>query len=134
MILPMLRLVGMMCVLINHTMCFILNISNIQGEFQSVSSPAESSLSPSALPDPSASDKMLYIWFTDYVANTAGEVYQKAGAIKYTLTPDKVREKSGITLPMLMINVETANFFCRIKLNLYYFNWYSKTTQCSLYW
>ncbi len=56
----------------------------------SVSKPVESSLSPAALPDPSATDKMLYVWFTDYVANTAGEVYQTAGAIKYKVTPDMV--------------------------------------------
>ena len=52
--------------------------------------PVESGLLPTPLPDPSDSNKMLFVWFTDYVANTAGEVYQKAGALEYQLTPDKV--------------------------------------------
>jgi len=56
-----------------------------------VKEPVESGLLPTPLPDPSGStDKMMFIWFTDYVANTAGEVYQKAGALAYQLTPDKV--------------------------------------------
>jgi len=88
----------MECLILECFLDFFKFFLDIEGEFQSVSSPAESSLSPSALPAPSASDKMLFIWFTDYVANTAGEVYQKAGAIKYTLTPDKVRKDGLIIL------------------------------------
>ncbi len=35
-------------------------------------------------------DRMMYIWLTDYIANTASIVYQQAGMLQYTITPDIV--------------------------------------------
>ena len=62
----------------------------MQGEFFSVSDPVEAPFSPSPLPPLSTTDKMMYFWLTDYVANTAGLVYQKAGYLTYKITPDIV--------------------------------------------
>ncbi len=45
---------------------------------------------PAALPAISKTDKMVYVWFTDYVADTAGYVYQAAGKLAYNVTPDMV--------------------------------------------
>ncbi|XP_074613864.1 bactericidal permeability-increasing protein-like [Acropora palmata] len=59
----------------------------IKGEFLSAISPREPPFSPSLLPFESESDKMVYVWLTDYVVNTAGFVYQSAGVLNETITP-----------------------------------------------
>lgn len=59
----------------------------IKGEFVSAISPEEAPFSPSPLPFDSESDKMAYIWITDYVVNTAGLVYQDAGVLNKTIIP-----------------------------------------------
>ena len=65
----------------------------MQGEIQSVSDPEEYPFAPSPLPPVSGhdySEKMMYVWMTDYVANSAAVVYQKAGLMSYTITDDMV--------------------------------------------
>ena len=65
----------------------------LQGEIQSVSDPEEYPFAPSPLPPVSGhdySEKMMYVWMTDYVANSAAVVYQKAGLMSYTITDDMV--------------------------------------------
>ena len=52
--------------------------------------PVEAPLSPPVLPAVSKADKMVYVWLTDYVADTAGIVYQKSGELAYNVTPDMV--------------------------------------------
>ena len=64
---------------------------SFQGEFQSLSKPVESPVTAPPLPVPGSVDRMMYVWFTDYVANTAGYVYQTAGVLTYKVTPDMVR-------------------------------------------
>lgn len=59
----------------------------IKGEFLSAITPKEAPFSPTPLPPESESDKMAYIWLTDYVVNTAGLVYQEAGILNETVTP-----------------------------------------------
>jgi len=59
----------------------------IKGEFLSATSPKEAPFSPTPLPPESESDKMAYLWMTDYVVNTAGLVFQQAGALNETITP-----------------------------------------------
>lgn len=61
-----------------------------QGEFFAIADPTEAPFSPPPLPSPSTSTAMLYVWLTDYVANTAGYVYQSSGFMKYNITPDLV--------------------------------------------
>jgi len=41
------------------------------------------------------SSNMVYVWITDYVANTAGLAYQKAGKLQYKITPDMVSEQKN---------------------------------------
>ena len=65
----------------------------LQGEIQSVSDPEEYPFAPSPLPPVSGhdySEKMMYVWMTDYVANSAAVVYQKAGLMSYTITDEMV--------------------------------------------
>ena len=58
-----------------------------------MSDPEEYPFQPSPLPPVSShdySEKMMYVWMTDYVANSAAVVYQKAGLMSYTITDDMV--------------------------------------------
>ncbi|XP_020623249.1 bactericidal permeability-increasing protein-like [Orbicella faveolata] len=59
----------------------------IKGEFQSATAPKEAPFSPAPLPPDSESAKMVYVWVTDYLLNTAGLVYQDAGILNETVTP-----------------------------------------------
>ncbi len=68
---------------------------SLQGEFTSVREPNKDvPFSPSPLPPlpPSSQEKcrMVYLWATDYVANTASLVYMEAGYLQYNVTPDMV--------------------------------------------
>lgn len=58
----------------------------VKGEFMSVSHPTEAPFSPNPLPSSSESTQMAYVWLTDYVVNTAGLVYQKAGQLAKNVT------------------------------------------------
>ena len=57
-----------------------------QGEFMN-----RAPLSPPPLPGVSETDWMTYFWLSEYMANTASYVYQKAVAFKHTLTPENVK-------------------------------------------
>ncbi|KAK2554856.1 Lipopolysaccharide-binding protein [Acropora cervicornis] len=70
-----------------------------KGEFLSAISPREPPFSPSLLPFESESDKMVYVWLTDYVVNTAGFVYQSAGVLNETITPSMVGFSENFNLP-----------------------------------
>ena len=61
-----------------------------KGEFESVSHPTEAPFSPPPLPPITDTSKMMYVWLTEYVVNTAGLVYHEAGFLAYNITPDKV--------------------------------------------
>ena len=62
----------------------------VQGEFLSISDPKEAPFTPSPLPNVSSVNAMVYVWLTDYLVNSAGFVYQSAGKLTYTITPDQV--------------------------------------------
>ncbi len=64
----------------------------------SVKKPVELPLTPPTLPAPSKTDKMIYVWLTDYVGDTAGYIYQQAGLLAYNVTPDMVPSSSPIKL------------------------------------
>ena len=67
-----------------------------QGEIFLATDPVEVPFSPLPLPPVAdTSSKMAYVWITDYVANTAGLVYQKAGKLQYKITPDMVSEQKN---------------------------------------
>ena len=46
-------------------------------------------MTPAVLPAV-ATERMMHLWMTDYIANTAGIVYLEAGVLQYTVTPDVV--------------------------------------------
>ena len=62
--------------------------TSLQGEFYNRNNPQEAPFSPPALPGVQATDRMMYLWLSDYMADTAGYVYQKAGLMQYELTPE----------------------------------------------
>ena len=61
-----------------------------KGEFLSISNPKEAPFSPAPLPNVPGVNAMIYVWLTDYIANSASYVYQSAGKLTYTVTPDQV--------------------------------------------
>lgn len=70
------------------------------GEFQLISDPQDPPFSPPSLPPPSneKDHEMMSIWFTDYIANTAGLVYHESGMLSYNITPDSIPQHSPLTL------------------------------------
>ena len=74
-----------------------------QGEFFSTDHPVEAPYIPPPLPAVSENTSMLYMWLTDYMANTAGFVYLTAGKLNYVVTPDMVP-------PSLPIQLNTSYF------------------------
>ena len=62
----------------------------MQGEFFSIAKPVECPYTPPTLPTLSDSSKMMYVWLTDYIADSAGFVYQQAGILDYNVTADMV--------------------------------------------
>ena len=58
---------------------------------------------PPTLPPVTDNTSMLYLWLTDYMANTAGFVYQTAGALHYIITPSMVP-------PSLPVQLNTSYF------------------------
>lgn len=78
-----------------HVRCLLKSpvLSCPQGEFMSRAHPTEAPFSPPPLPGVSETDRMTYFWLSEYMANTASYVYQKAGAFKHTLTPENVKVK-----------------------------------------
>eukprot|EP00731_Ephydatia_muelleri_P031068 Em0022g582a len=61
-----------------------------KGEFFSIADPVEAPFTPSPIPQPTDTSRMLYIWLTDYIADTAGFVYQQAGILQVVVTPNMV--------------------------------------------
>ena len=67
-----------------------------QGEFLSSTQPyVDPHLTPTTLPPvppvmKSGNSRMVYLWVTDYVANTAALVYMRAGYLRYNVTADMV--------------------------------------------
>ena len=56
----------------------------------SAKNPVDLPLTPPALPAPTKAERMVYVWLTDYVGDTAGIIYQEAGVLAYNVTPDMV--------------------------------------------
>lgn len=96
-------------------LCFVL--IDLQGEFLSISNPKEAPFSPAPLPNISSTSAMIYVWLTDYLVNSAAYVYQSAGELTYTVTPnqvilDKNQSKSdyaSVTLVEPIISSTTNN-------------------------
>ena len=69
-------------------------------EFELISDPQDPPFSPPSLPPPSneKDHEMMSIWFTDYVANTAGLVFHESGILSYNITPDSIPKHSKLSL------------------------------------
>jgi hypothetical protein len=65
----------------------------LQGEFFSISNHQEAPFTPNPLPSVNDTGKMMYVWLTEYMADTAGFVYQQAGQLNYNVTPSMVSTK-----------------------------------------
>jgi len=76
--------------------------TNHKGEFFSVQDPVEAPYTPPPLPAVTNTSRMMYVWLTDYIANTAGFVYQEAGFLQYNITPSTVSERNP-TIPNVVI-------------------------------
>ena len=64
----------------------------LKGEIMSASHPTESTLTPSVIPSNQTCSKMICLYITDYVLNTAGEVYYKANFFNRTVNASQVSE------------------------------------------
>lgn len=70
-----------------------------KGEFESLSHPTKAPFSPPPLPPITDTlDKMMYIWLSEYVVNTAGLVYHETGFLSYNITPNQVPKDVPIQL------------------------------------
>lgn len=72
----------------------ITAVRSFQGEFKPVGNPRATlaQFVPAPLPSLAEMDKMVYIWLTDYVFNTASFVYHQQRALRTVITPNDVRE------------------------------------------
>ena len=69
---------------------FIVHMCTLQGEFFSIANHQEAPFTPNPLPAVNGTDKMMYVWLTEYMADTAGFVYQQSGELNYNVTPSMV--------------------------------------------
>ncbi|XP_046850520.1 lipopolysaccharide-binding protein-like [Xenia sp. Carnegie-2017] len=63
---------------------------SLKGEVMSASHPTESGLTPTEITTNQTCSKMICIYMTKYVANTAGQVYFQANFFKINVTPSEV--------------------------------------------
>ena len=72
----------------------IIAVYSFQGEFKPVGDPRATLalFVPAPLPPLKKMDKMVYIWLTDYVFNTASFVYHQQRALRTVIKPNDVRE------------------------------------------
>lgn len=67
-------------------------IFEFQGEFKAVGNlDSRSPFVPAPLPSLDEVDRMIYIWLTDYLFNTASFVYHEQGALRTIIRPSNVR-------------------------------------------
>jgi hypothetical protein len=60
------------------------------GEIFDKANPTECPSPKQDMPETVDSDKMVTLWITEYMLNTAGYAYQNAGFLQYNLTNDDV--------------------------------------------
>ena len=59
----------------------------LKGAFQAASQQIQIPFSPAAFPPVQVNGRMLYVWLSDYILNSAGYVFQQTGLLQYTITP-----------------------------------------------
>jgi len=71
----------------------------LKGEFKPIGDPRSTApFVPAALPAFAEVDKMVYIWLTDYVFNTAGFVYHQQGALRTVITAKDLSKNTKLLL------------------------------------
>lgn len=93
-----------------------------QGEFYDIAHPKEAPFTPPSLPAITENGSMLYMWLTDYMANSAGYVYQTAGVLHYTITPSMVPpsvpfQLNTFSFKDIIPQVLTAIILSRVRCN-----------------
>ena len=84
-----------------------------KGEFLSRAKPHEATISPVILPSVGSPTRMLYIWLTTYIANTAGIVYDEAGELKAAITPNEVPSSIPIKLNTSSFKLIIPNLYTK---------------------
>ncbi|XP_064385923.1 bactericidal permeability-increasing protein-like [Halichondria panicea] len=69
-----------------------------KGEFFLIAKPVECPYTPAPLPPVTESGNMMYVWLTEYLADSAGFVYQQAGILNYNVTADMVPKSLPLQL------------------------------------
>lgn len=71
----------------------------LKGEFKAVGNPdSRSPFVPAPLPPLDEVDRMIYIWLTDYLFNTASFVYHEQGALRTIIRPSNVPNNKSLSL------------------------------------
>lgn len=82
-----------------------------KGEFFWIKRPTEAPFSPAPIPASSDTSRMLFLWITDYVANTAGYVYTEADVLKYTVHANQIPSWSPVKLNTTSWRVLLPNLY-----------------------
>ena len=69
-----------------------------KGAFQPASQQIQIPFSPAAFPPVQVDGRMLYVWLSDYILNSAGYVLQQTGLLQHTITPKIIPKGSFLQL------------------------------------
>uniref|UniRef100_A0A3Q1NF82 Bactericidal permeability-increasing protein n=1 Tax=Bos taurus TaxID=9913 RepID=A0A3Q1NF82_BOVIN len=94
----------------------------LKGEFFSLAHRSPPPFAPPALAFPSDHDRMVYLGISEYFFNTAGFVYQKAGALNLTLRDDMIPKESKFRLTTKFFGIlipQVAKMFPDMQMQLF---------------
>ncbi|XP_047602680.1 bactericidal permeability-increasing protein [Lutra lutra] len=93
----------------------------LKGEFFSVAHPSPPPFAPPVLAFPADHNRMVYLGLSDYFFNTAGFVYQQAGALHLTITDNMIPKGSKFRLTTTFFGVlipQVAKMFPNMTMQL----------------
>ena len=70
----------------------------LKGAFQATNQQVQIPFSPAAFPPVQVDGRMMYMWLSDYMLNSAGYVFQQTGLLQYTITPKLIPKGSLLQL------------------------------------
>ena len=70
----------------------------LKGEFQPQHQQIQIPFTPAPFPSVQTDGRMLYVWLSDYMLNSAGYVLQQTGVLHYTITPKLIPKDSFLQL------------------------------------
>ncbi|KAI4538492.1 hypothetical protein MG293_011895, partial [Ovis ammon polii] len=94
----------------------------LKGEFFSLAHRSPPPFAPPALAFPTDHDRMVYLGISEYFFNTAGFVYQKAGALNLTLRDDMIPKESMFHLTTKFFGTlipQVAKMFPDMQMQLF---------------